>query len=287
MNYKFVLACLLGTTSVDAAWVSSKVGTMTIYSNAPASYDKVVIMLHGGGGAASEWKNVYDRGSFGDTSKIKYIAAEAPHTGGLWYKSFKKDGCGLNDDCGYDLPSIGVSGDAVKAVIDAEKTLKSWTNSDKIFLGGYSQGGQMATYVQIAKMTEKLGGVIVFNGYPLPPLTKMPDQTTAVAQAASTYYKSDMRWMVMYGATDGIFPGTATKALYHSIMMKLGAMDVMKICQIEDGVGHAYTANGLSNMVRFVNGEDTYVYVEDKKDGSTVLVSSMASLLVAAMAYVM
>ena len=68
----------------------------------------------------------------------------------------------------------------------------------------------MASYVQIAKMKEALGGVIVFNGYGLPPLTKMPTQTTAQAQAAATYYGTDMRWMIMSGALDEIFPGKQT-----------------------------------------------------------------------------
>lgn len=95
--------------------------------------------------------------------------------GGTWYGSTKFENCGLDDDCAYDLPTISTLGAEVKAVIDNEKTLASWTDSSKIFLGGYSQGGQMAGYVQLVKMTEKLGGVMILCAYPLPPLTKMPD----------------------------------------------------------------------------------------------------------------
>ena len=50
-----IMLCLLGATSaVSASWVTSKVGAMTIYSNTggSATYDKVVIMCHGGGSNA-------------------------------------------------------------------------------------------------------------------------------------------------------------------------------------------------------------------------------------------
>ena len=203
-------------------------------------------------------KALYDAGSFGVTTNIKYVMPEATHAGGVWYSSTKTSGCGGTDDCAYELATITTSGDQLKAVIDAEKTAKSWTDSSKIYLGGYSQGGQISSYVQIAKMTEKLGGVIVFCGYPLPPLTNMPGQTTAAAQAAATYYGTDMRWMFIFGSADTIFPATETQTLFRNILTKLGAASTIKIDHIEQGNGHIVSSNGLANMVRFINGADTY-----------------------------
>lgn len=74
----YTLLSLLFATSetVNASWVSSTVGAMTVWSNTGGSstYDKVVIMLHGGGGSPDEYKSIYDSGGFGDTTNIKYVA---------------------------------------------------------------------------------------------------------------------------------------------------------------------------------------------------------------------
>jgi len=252
--------CLLLATSVDASWVESKVGTMKVLSNTGGSstYDKVVILLHGGGSSAEEIKGYYDAGNFGVTTNIKYVAPESTHSGNVWFVSTKASGCGHSDACSYDTATIATSADQIKAVIDNEKTLKSWTNSDKIFLGGYSQGAQMASQVQLAKMTEKLGGVMVFCGAPLPPIANFPTKTTAEAQAAATYFGTDMRWMFMFGETDPIFEGEASKAIYTNLLTKLGAAATIKINHIEVGWGHEVTSNGWANMVKFINGANTY-----------------------------
>ena len=64
---------------------------MKVYSNTGGSstYDKVVIMLHGGGGNSFEIRNDYDAGKFGVTTNIKYVAPEATHSGSVWYVSTK------------------------------------------------------------------------------------------------------------------------------------------------------------------------------------------------------
>lgn len=104
-------------------------------------------MLHGGGGSSFEWRDLYDSGAFGNTTNIKYIFPEATHNNYLWYTSTKTSGCGGTDDCAYDLTSITSSGDKLKSVVDYEKNLKSWTDSKNIYVAGYSQGGQIASYL--------------------------------------------------------------------------------------------------------------------------------------------
>ena len=102
-------------------------------------------------------------------------------------------------------------------------------------------------------MTEKLGGVMVFCGTPLPPIANFP----AKAQAA-TYFGTDMRWMFMYGSTDTIFEADASKTLYTNLLTKLGAAATIKINHIEVGGGHYVSSNGWANMVKFINGANTY-----------------------------
>jgi len=61
--------------------------------------------------------------------------------GGLWYKSYK-NGCGLDDDCAYDIDSIHESADRVSALIEHEMGLASiGGDASKVFLAGFSQGG--------------------------------------------------------------------------------------------------------------------------------------------------
>ena len=116
----------------------------------------------------------------------------------------------------------------------------------------------MASQVQLAKMTEKLGGVMVFCGTPLPPIANFPTKTTAEAQAAATYFGTDMRWMLMYGQNDGIFEAAASKTLYTNLLTKLGAAATIKINHIEVGGGHFISSNGWANMVKFINGANAY-----------------------------
>ena len=71
------------------------------------SYDKVVMMLHGGGGSSKDWREAYESGMFGDTTKIKYVFPDSTLEGGIWYNSYKLDACSsINDACGYDLDSV-------------------------------------------------------------------------------------------------------------------------------------------------------------------------------------
>lgn len=282
--------CALLAASVNSrSWKESTVGDMTIYSNVPddGNYKKVVILLHGGSKGPAEWRDLVnsDRAKVIkkklDLSNIKFIAPKATHTGNKWYVPTGTSGCSINDVCYYDTATVSTSGDQIKAVIDAENKAKSWTNSNNIILGGFADGGNMAAYVQLTKMTEKLGAVIVFNGYPVPPLLSMPDETASVAQGKVTYRGTDMRWMIMYGGNDGTFPAQAAKTKYKSILDKLGAADTLKISEIEEAVGHEYTDNGLSNMASFIDGEDTYVY-EATEEGSKVLMASMMSSILIA-----
>jgi len=142
----------------------------------------------------------------------------------------------------------------------------------------------MAAYVQLTKMTEKLGAVIVFNGYPIPPLLTMPDETASVAQGKVTYRGNDMRWMIMYGGNDVTFPAKEAKTKYKNALAKLGAAETLKISEVEEGVGHEYSDNGLVNMGSFIEGDDTYVFEAEKAaaDGSKMLVASMLSSILVA-----
>jgi hypothetical protein len=60
--------------------------------------------------------------------------------------------------------------------------------------------------MQLVNRPFALGGVSVFDGFPLPPLENMPGAPTAAARANASYYGQDMRWMIWHGSADPIFP---------------------------------------------------------------------------------
>jgi hypothetical protein len=143
-------------------------------------------------------------------------------------------------------------------VINHEKGLTGIDGDDKkVFLGGFSQGGQMTTYMQIAHLDYALGGNIVFDGYPLPPLVYMPGHTEEEARANATYYGDDMRWMFYHGSYDFIFNMNDTLDEVNAIWDVLGIQDTLKIFHIECKMNHDVSQGGIDMMKLFINGKDS------------------------------
>ena len=89
----------------------------------------------------------YNYGLFGDISGMKFVFPSSNITSGppkkgktphLWYISYK-NGCGLDDDCAYNLTSINDSGSRVKALIQHEMEAGK-IEGKNVFLAGFSQG---------------------------------------------------------------------------------------------------------------------------------------------------
>jgi len=91
----------------------------------------------------------------------------------------------------------------------------------------------MTTYMQIANLDYALGGTIVFDGYPLPPLVLMPNKTKEEARALATCTSSDMRWMFYHGDQDDVFNVNATKDEVNAIWEVLDIESTLEIFHIE------------------------------------------------------
>lgn len=236
------------------SWREYHVGGMDVLSvtggkNASA-YDKVVIMLHGGGGSGSDWRYQYNAGWFGDLAGLKYVFPTSPNH--LWYISFK-NGCGLIGDCAYNISSIHESASRVSALIQHESRLLGGDHS-KVYLAGFSEGAQLTSYMQIAKLDFALGGVIVMDGFPLPPLCDMPQGPAHAAKRNASYYGDDMNWMIWHGANDPIFPAKLTMDSYHSIFDILGARGTLHVDHTEPGQSHTLIQSEFERMVAFIRG---------------------------------
>merc|ERR1711908_257488 len=108
---------------------------------------------------------------------------------------------GEADDCAYDIPSIESSASAVAALIDQEKRLVGGQGSN-VYLAGFSEGAQLTGYMQLAKLDYALGGTIVMDGFPLPPLFDW----VSSGSPSPSYRGSDMNWFIWHGSADTIFP---------------------------------------------------------------------------------
>ena len=204
-------------------------------------YDRIV---------GADWEANYLDGWFGNMTGLKYVFPSAPD--GLWYHSYK-NGCGLLDDCAYEISSIKARASSVAALIQREMHLVGG-DSKKVFLAGFSQGAQMSGYVQLAHLRFALGGVVVMDGFPLPPLCDMPGRGPAAARRNATYYGRDMRWMIWQGAADPIFPGQLTIGTWDGIFAALGAGPTVKIRHVEPGMQHVIVEPEFTQMVRLRRG---------------------------------
>jgi pimeloyl-ACP methyl ester carboxylesterase len=249
--------CVLQQVAAGDTWDNYQSGGMDVTSvtggSDKSNYDKVVIMLHGGGGSGSDWRYNYDQGWFGDLTGFKYVFPTSPISSHVWFNTYK-NGCGLKDDCAYDIPSIRSSASAVATLIDHEKSLVGG-DASKVYLAGFSEGAQLTGYMQLAKLDFALGGTIVMDGYPIPPLCDMPGSAQGDARKNATYYGTDMKWMIYWGAADPIFPASESRTAWHGIFDVLGVKSTLKIDHLEPGMSHTLIKDEFDQLLGFVGGK--------------------------------
>lgn len=138
----------------------------------------------------------------------------------------------------------------MSALVDRE--LAGVRDASRVVLAGFSEGAQLASYVQLAHLDYALGGVAVLDGYPLPPLCHMPGADPAAARANATYVGGDMSWMIWWGESDTIFPVDASMAAYRGIFAALGIEDALKVEHTEPGQPHDLTEAEIARLMSFV-----------------------------------
>lgn len=263
MMIKILLSILFAVSA--QVWDEYTVDGMDVISvtggEKKTDYERVVILLHGGGGSGPGMKWLVDSGYIDNLQGVKYAFPTAPFPAGvdpktgeevyMWYYNYKKPDCGLLDDCAYNISSIKYAASQVAAVIKYERELLGG-DSSKVFLGGFSQGAQTTSYMQIAELDFALGGAICMSGFPLPPLIDMPGARPEDAKKNATYYGTDMRWMFFHGEKDPIFPADLMLDTVHGIFDVLGVRSTIKIEHIEPGMGHTLVKSQFVMMDKFI-----------------------------------
>lgn len=238
------------------SWARYEIAGMDVLSltaGRDEPYEKVVIMLHGGGGSGADWVTNYDKGWFGELRGLKYVFPTTAYPDRTWYESYK-NGCGLAEVCAYNLSSIEESASNINTLVEHERRLVGG-DAANVFLAGFSQGGQMTAYMQIAKLDFALGGTIVWSAFPLPPLGQMPGQDTPTARSKATYYGDDMRWVIVVGEFDFIFPASETMDAFLGMFDALDARSTLKRHIIEPDLGHDLVEREFEEMIAFVRAE--------------------------------
>jgi len=132
----------------------------------------VVIFLHGLGADGFDFKDIFTKPQF---NKIRFILPHAPYQPvtinqgyemRAWYDlydlSFEND----EDELGMERSSLSIN----KLI---EDQISFGIPSEKIIIGGFSQGAAMSFYLGL-KYPKKLGGIAALSGY-LPLKDKLTD----------------------------------------------------------------------------------------------------------------
>ena len=116
-------------------------------------------------------------------------------------------------------------------------------------------------------------------GHPLIPLLGMERYTTSQAQAAVTYYGSDMNLMMLYGEDDEIFPPDESEALYDKVFEKLGIASTIKYDTTKSSTGHVEDPLFFFVMMSFVR-DGTISSVSDYEDDFAATLGLFVTLAV-------
>ena len=109
--------------------------------------------------------------------------------------------------------------------------------------------------MQLAKLTYALGGAIIMDGFPLPPLVDMPGASPDAAKRNASYYGDDMRFMIYQGAADPIFPAHLLHDTFAGIFQALDITSTLKVNVTEPGMTHTTTKEEFDAMMDFINNE--------------------------------
>lgn len=124
-------------------------------------YENVVVFMHGLGDTADGWASLMPELQLKNTKFILPTASSRPITinGGYSMPGWS-DIYGLDMESDEDRNGFNESGRRIEKLIDAE--IQKGINSNKIIVGGFSQGGALALHVGL-RYKHQLGGIVALS----------------------------------------------------------------------------------------------------------------------------
>ena len=205
--------------------------------------DSTIIMLHGLGSDGSDFEHFREElaACGAPVEQARLILPTAPeraiaaNKGFLmrgWFDLLDTDGIGASDE-----PALIESARIAERLIALEET--KGIRRDRIFLGGFSQGGCVALYTAL-KLDHPIGGIFCLSGY-LP--IESADDIEHVGQGILSPI------FLTYGKEDNdvppVYPEISVKEL-----RKLGATDLWS--KGYDGVGHDLCIEEVTDLSDFL-----------------------------------
>lgn len=158
-------------------------------------YSSVVVWMHGLGDTADGWASLMPMLNLKETKFILPTANQRPISlNGGYVMPGWCDVHGLDEGSKEDEAGLQESADRIQKIIDSE-TQKNGIKTDKIVVGGFSQGGALALHVAL-RANYNLAGVAALSTW-LPLREQYPG-------VISEHAKQNLRLFQAHGAADEV-----------------------------------------------------------------------------------
>ena len=197
----------------------------------------VVVFLHGLGADGFDFKEIFTRPQF---NKIRFILPHAPYQPvtinqgyemRAWYDLYdlclEKD----EDELGMERSNLNIQ----KLI---EEQISLGIPSEKIIIGGFSQGAAMSFYLGL-KYHKKLGGIIALSGY-LP----LKERLSEAARAELT----NMPIFMAHGLYDNVIDIQIADKSFKQLLKKFNSANFLKY-----PMGHEVCEKEIDDLSIFLN----------------------------------
>jgi predicted esterase len=169
---RLFLLFILNIMYTKMKYIVSKTGRDRILTPINGNYDSLLIWLHGLGDSADGFVEFFNFPNSPTPNSMKIILLTAPEepvtiNGGMimnsWFDIKNLDEMGSVDEDHVKRNSKRV----IELIKEEAKTQYINSNYQRIFIGGFSQGGCMSLYIG-NNLNETLGGILSCSGYFFP-----------------------------------------------------------------------------------------------------------------------
>ncbi|XP_029447138.1 acyl-protein thioesterase 1 [Rhinatrema bivittatum] len=200
-----------------------------------------VIFLHGLGDTGHGWAEAF---AGIRSPHVKYICPHAPITPVTLNMNMAMpswfDIIGLSPDSPEDDVGIKQANENIKALIDQE--VKNGIPSNRIILGGFSQGGALSLYTALTT-NQKLAGVLALSCW-------LPLRTTFSQAAAANIVNKDIPVIQCHGDCDPLVPPMFASLTVEKLKTIINPANIQY--KVYSGMTHSSCAQEMEDIKQFI-----------------------------------